>query len=103
MYAIKKNLAHTQEVSHILLDLANLVRGKIPDIFWRLGTEAEITESDLGIQDWFNERGFRVLGISWWLRPSFVCGGGKISRDIVKISECVRGHVCYNTMTALES
>ena len=68
MYAMEKVLPHTQEVSHILLDLTNLIRGKIPDVFFRIATKAEVSEWGLGIEDWLKESGFQAFAISWFLK-----------------------------------
>ena len=66
MYRNGKGLGHTQEGSHVLLDLADLVRGKGPHIFRRLATKAEITEGGevLGVQNGLNEGGFQALAMS---------------------------------------
>lgn len=59
-----RGVAHTQEVSHVLLDLTDLVRGKIPDVFFRFATKAEVSERGLGVQDWLKESGFQAFAMS---------------------------------------
>ena len=64
MYMTGKGLAHTQEGSHVLLDLADLVRGKGPHILRQLATEAEITEGSLGMRSGLGEGGLQALVMS---------------------------------------
>lgn len=60
----RKGLTHTQEGSHVLLDLADLVRGQGPHIFRRLATKAEVTEGTLGMRSGLSEGGFQALVMS---------------------------------------
>ena len=96
-----KDVAHTQEISDALFDLADLVRGKIPYISWRLATITEVAEGYTGTQGGINRRGFQALGMSWFLRPRFVCGRGIVSRGVVKVSECVGSHDKIEVVSAV--
>lgn len=96
-----KDLAHTQETSNALLDVTDLVRGKVPDISWRLATKTEVAEWYTGTQGGIKRRGFQAIGIIWFLRPGFVCGRGIVSRGIVKDSECVRSHDMFKVVSAV--
>ena len=96
-----KDVAHTQEVSHTLLDLADLIRGKIPDVLRRIATKAEITEGDLGVEDGLSESGFQTLRISWCLMATSVCDGRIVSRGVMRIIECVRSHNILRMVSAV--
>ena len=89
----KVGMARTEEVSDVLLELADLVRGEIPDVAWRLATEAEIAEGDLGARGWLGVvRAVRAVVMGCGVRPCSVCGGRIVSRGVVEVRECVRGH-----------
>ena len=75
----RTGLTHTQKVSHVLLDLADLVRRKIPDIFRGFASEAEIADGDLGTLFWLREKGFCALATGQGLSPNFICSGGIVS------------------------